>query len=219
MNSIEIANLAIGNIRARSIQAFDEDSLEAQVIKQRYDLARRYVLREVMPNFAKRTEPLALTTVEDNRWIYAYDYPADCIKMQYILPNWVFGEERTVYLRFGYEYPMDRRIELLRDHAEEFEIETKNGAKVVLCNVDEAYATYIRDEENTNLFDDQFVEALSYWLSAQIAVPIVGAEKGREMRRDALNIYSQLVREAKESSGNERRVKPQGRSQTIIERE
>lgn len=219
MNPVEIANLALGNVRARSIQTFDESSLEAQVVNARYDLARQWVTQEIMPNFAKKTVPLGLTALEDNRWIYVYDYPADCLKLQYILPNWVFGEERTVYLRFGYEYPMDKRIELIREHAEEFEVEQKNGQRVVLTNIDEAYANYIRDEEDTTLFDQQFIEALSWWLSAQIAVPIAGAEKGREMRRDALNIYAQMVREAKERTGNERKVMPEGRSQITIERE
>lgn len=219
VNPVEIANLALGNIRARSIQSFDEDSLEAQTIKLRYDLCRRWVLQEIMPNFAKKTLALGLTTEQDNRWIYCYDYPADCLKVQYILPNWVFGEERTVYLRFGYEYPMDKRIELIKEHAEEFEIEQKGTSKVIMTNIDEAYATYIKDEEDTNLFTAQFAEALAWWLSAQIAVPVVGAEKGREMRRDALNIYSQMVREAKESLGNERRVQPEGRSELTIQRE
>jgi len=202
-NSIEIANLALSNIRARTIQTFTEDSLEAQVMLARYDIARQYVLRQFPWGFANRTEPAALVTVDPQKYLYAYAYPNNCLKLKHIVPYYVLGTDRTVYLRFGSLIPEPQ----LRDTEElniPYEIANENGVQVILTDMPEAYLQYTIDEKDTNLYSPDFVEMLSWWLASQVAVPIAGAEKGREMRRDALRMYDQIRKETQVANANER---------------
>ncbi len=218
-NSIEIANLALGNIKARTIQTFNEPSLEAQTCKARYDIARKYLLREMAWNFARKTEPLALREDTSVEFIYVYDYPSDCVKLQRILPDFLLGNERTAYLRFQNDYPYDMRAESMRLYDQPYEVAVIDGVKVVMSDLPEAHAVYTSNVEDTNLFDDQFVEAFSWWLASQIAVPIVGVEKGREMRKDALQIFGSIIREAKEANANEKRFSADVQSDVITARE
>ena len=215
-SAIEIANLALGNIRARSIQSFQEDSLEAQVCLQRYDVCRRFLLNLSVFNFARVVEPLALLNLEPTEWIYAYDYPNDCLQAKHIVNGDYINADRTAILRTDFE-----EYDRLRGYDMKtipFEISIIDGIKVILTDYDEAYLSYIKDVENTLLFDDQFIQAFQWYLSAEIAVPIVGAEKGREMRRDAMAIYNQTIKECKATNANERGTRSPRESDLTIER-
>ena len=91
-----------------------------------------------------------------------------------------------------------------------------DGTKVIGSDLSESYLQYTMDVTDTTLFDDNFVEAFAWYLAAQIAVPIVGAEKGREMRRDALQLYTSFMTEAKANNANERSRKPPADSDTTL---
>jgi hypothetical protein len=203
-NSIEIANLALSNIRARTIQNFTEDSLEAQVIKARYDIARKFVLRAFPWGFANRTIALGEIETDANLpYNSVYNYPNDCIKARHIVPHFILGNDRTTYLRFGSQIPMRlmREIDQLKIP---FEVINVDDQRVLVTDQPDAYLQYTLDVIDTNLFPEDYIEMLAWWLSAQIAVPVVGAEKGREMRRDALQMYQTLKVEAQVANANER---------------
>jgi hypothetical protein len=215
-SDIEIANLALGNIRARSIQSFDEGSLEAQVCLQRYDQCRRFLLNTSVYNFARKVEPLALLDIEPTEWIYAYQYPSDCLQAKHIVNGDYINTDRTAVLRTEFE-----EYDRLRGYDMKtipFEISVIDGVKVILTDYCDAYLSYIEDITNTLLFDDQFIEAFQWYLSAQIAVPIVGAEKGREMRKDALQMYEMTIKEATATNANERGIRAPRESDLTIER-
>jgi hypothetical protein len=218
-NKVEIANLALGNIRAASILNFSESSLEAQTINARYDIARRYVLRAFPWNFCNKIEALAETAETIIKYTYVYTYPADCLRANSLVPNFLLGTDRTAYLRFYYDYPMDRRVEDLNSQFQPFEIGNINDTKVIMTDLSEAYLQYTSDVIDTTLFDENFVEALSWYLAAQCAIPVVGAEKGREMRADALRIYNTFINEAQVINANERKQPEMAKSDYTLVRE
>jgi len=203
-NKVEIANFALSNIRAKEIQSFTEASIEAEAIANRYDQARLYVLRAFPWNFANKYEALAPSSETVIKYTQVYAYPNDCLQIKGLVPNFLLGTDRTAYLRYYYDHPLDRRIEDINAQFLPYEVAVVNDVKVILTDVAEAHVQYTSDVEDTNLFDDMFIELLTWWLTALIAVPVVGVEKGREMRRDALQMYTSVSAEAKQQNANER---------------
>ena len=219
-SDIDIANLALGNIKARSIQSFNEASLEAQVCKQRYNLARQYLLKTNVWNFCRTVQPLAKLVDEPKEWVYAYTYPNDCLDARHIVPNYALSTDRTIFYKFGFDYPEDfNRLKGYDQKAIPFEILLLDGVKIIGCDVDEAYLRYTKDITDVNLFDAQFIEAFAWYLASVIAIPIVGSEKGREMRKDAISIYDGIAREAAATNANERMQERTRQSDLTLERQ
>lgn len=199
-SSIDIANLALGNIRAQSINAFDEASIEAQVCDQRYDLARQFVLRDNPWRFANKIAALALVDETAAEWSYVYDYPTDCLAARHIVGEYGLSYERTAYYRseVDYDYLSRFRTRIPFEVAQQ-----SDGSRAILCDLEDAYLAYTADVTDTTQFQADFIEALAWYLAAQIAVPIVGSNEGRELRKDALQMYSQLTNAARANDANE----------------
>lgn len=201
-NKVEICNLALGNIKASSINSLDEASLSAQVCTQRFDQAVKFVLRDHPWRFARKTDPLSLLALTPLEWTYAYDYPKDCVSMLYLRPNATIASDRTVAYRFeNFEnWESDYRLSTMP----EWELgQSADGDRTILTNQAEAYGVYTAEQTNPTRFDPAFVEALSWYLSAMIAIPIVGAEKGRDLRTDAMQVYQQALPAAMAHDANE----------------
>ena len=82
-SEIEICNLALGNIRAGSINSFTEGSIQAQQCNLKYSIIRDRCLREIVWSFNRKIEALAtLSSVTIFNWAYAYQYPSDCLKIR-----------------------------------------------------------------------------------------------------------------------------------------
>jgi len=214
-NKVEICNLALGNIRAGSINALTENSLEAQVCNQRFDLAVEFLLREYPWRFATTSTALSLLTDSPLEWAYAYDYPTDCLRALYVMPQLSVGTDRTIAYHFE-DWETDHR----QAHRAPWQLgQGDDGGRVILTNQAEAYLVYIATQTDASRFDPHFVEALSWYLASLIAVPIIGAETGRKLRAESLEIYKEILpaataRDANESYG----VARVPESPTILER-
>lgn len=174
-NEVEICNLAIGNIRAQSIQSLDEtNGLEAPACKLRYPQARDVVLADAWWKFAGQIVTLAPLADEPTEWSYAYAWPSDCIEPRYIVPP-SKARERSAPIEFNVE------------------IRQSDGLKIIVTEQPEACLKYTFRQTNTELFSPHFVEALSWWLAGSIAIPIVGTERGRAIRKDCLEIYQATI--------------------------
>ena len=79
-SEIEICNLALSNIRAGSINSFTEGSLQAQQCNLKYSILRNRVLKESW-GFNHKIRALSVLTTEVFNWVYAYQYPTDCLKI------------------------------------------------------------------------------------------------------------------------------------------
>jgi uncharacterized protein with ATP-grasp and redox domains len=68
-------------------------------------------------------------------------------------------------------------------------------------NSEDAVLLYIWDNDNEDEFDSKFVEALSYKLASELAMPVKGSP---ELMSSYSNAYLNLVKDAATESINER---------------
>lgn len=214
-SKVEICNLALGNIRAASINAIDESSVEAQVCKARYDLALKFMLRDFPWRFSHKVQALALESMTPNEWDYAYTYPTDCLRAKYILPTNQHMSTRTAY----YHLDLPHVKEQIGPVQFEVGFNDTSSRKVILTDQDEAYLAYTAYQTDTTNFDPLFIEALGWYLASLIAVPIVGIERGKDLRDNALQAYGMTLPYAQEADANEGTINPSHQeSPTITER-
>lgn len=156
MNVTEICNLALSYIGKGRINSLDDDSEEAKKCRVHYDHERRRALLLYPWGFAKRIEKLALLDRTVPGWTYAYGYPTESIRVQY-----VFDEAGA------------RKKE---EERAEYEIVTLGqGLRVIATDVALAYGEYIADVKDTSFFSETFIEALSHFLASSIAMGITGS--------------------------------------------
>jgi hypothetical protein len=179
-SSIDICNLALTRLGHATIQAFPpaEESEEARKCFLLYDRIRRTALRAHPWNFATTT--VALSQLEGDEILYEWDYvykvPADCLRVLYI-PD---PDDKD-----NFKVPYELRAD-----------------GVLLTDMPEAKIRYIKDVSDTSLFDEQFVEAFSYRLAADLAMPLTGKA---EYANSLTNLYNVTVRAAMASDAKERR--------------
>lgn len=147
---IEICNMALSHTgRSGDIASLDERTDEAVLCKQFYNPAVLKLLRDFPWPFATKRLPLVLVSDlrqdENSLFDYAYRYPADCIKPR-LVPRvdrrYVTGEE-------GYEF-RESRDEL---------------GRLIETNADMAQLEYTQSVDNSEIFPEDFVLALSYYLA------------------------------------------------------
>lgn len=164
---VSISNLALGHLSAKNtIQSFNEQSVEARTAKLFYDVSRKSVLEAYDWGFARKQTALALhPDAPPPGWAYRYVYPADCIKVRSIItpeimsmPDyyeqpWYDAADSTPY-----------RIILSNDGRE----------KTIVTNMEDACVYYTFNQENENLFDENFVLAFSYHLANLMCMKLTG---------------------------------------------
>lgn len=199
-SEVEICNLALSNIRAGSINSLDESNLQAQICKLKYALIRDRCLRSSW-QFNKAISPLATIDVDIYNWAYAYRYPVNCLKINRIIPEYeevTWGSDIVSRL-------VDTQILPITDHRRQVSYEVFNfsNVKVIGCNETTLHIDYAIRIEDPNLFSDDFILAFSHLLGSEIAVPIVGAEKGRLLRADEIQLYEEYIDDATASDTND----------------
>ena len=86
-------------------------------------------------------------------------------------------------------------------------IALQNGG-VVVANEPELRVDYRARVDDPSLYPNQFIMALSHLLSAELAVPIIGAEQGRQIRADSLSVYESYIASAIAANSNEQYQPP-----------
>lgn len=203
---VEICNLALSNIRAGSINALTEGSLQAQVCKLKYDILRDRLLTDAPWQFARRVEPLAVLDIEVFNRVYAYQYPSDCLHINRLILNLEEVDSNSVDAISRYRDNTLPRFNF--NQQVEYDIRIIDGDRVITSNEKELRADYRVRIEDPNLYSSDFIMALSYLLSAELAIPIVGAEQGRALRAESLQIYQQYVDSAVANNQNEQYALP-----------
>ena len=177
MDKITIINMALSRIGEAPIQSIDSGSNAANVARLNYDLARRSMLREYRWNFAVKIQRLARLAEDGVDYDFVYQLPSGCLKALGLLAP-------GGGLISGY---------LIR------------GGKLY-ANADEAVLEYIDDVEDTNLFDDNFIEAISYKLASSLAIPITGDETKMQTY---LQVAQNLIAQSAANSNRENRDTPE----------
>lgn len=171
MDKIEIINLALARIGVAAIERIDEPSEAARQAKAFYDHARRTVLRKYPWTFATRSSELALLPEKSTAYKYAYRYPADALCL------------RRLY-KIGSRKPWDRKY---------FKSASDKEGRTILTNMKFAEVEYTADITDTTLFDDGFIEALSWKLAAEIAFALTGKI---ELANNAVQAYNAYFADA-----------------------
>ncbi len=199
---VEICNLALSNIRAGSINNLNEGSLQAQLCKLHYPIARDQVLREIPWQFAHKLAPLAALTDADKifNWEYAFQYPSDCLKLNRLVINYESrADNNGAFTRYQYR---DDYLESLHPNLNA-QVPYRIYGKVIASNDPELRADYVARIEDPNQYDAQFISALSNLLASKIAIGIVGGNDGRQYKADALQIYQLEIATAAAANANE----------------
>lgn len=202
-SEVDICNIGLSNIRAGGINSLNEASLQAQQCKLKYPYVRDMVLKDAPWKFAHKLAPAALLVDTVFNWKYAYQYPADCLHINRLVLNVELFSTAMLHRFDAYDVTLpDIRKQV------DYDVFNINGNRVITSNEAELRIDYRSRVTDPNLFDSQFIMALSWLMAAELAVPVVGAETGRAFRKDALSMYSSLISAAAASNGNQRYSAP-----------
>lgn len=174
--SVEICNLALGDIRAPRIADIAEDSVEAGNCVTFYPHCLALLLDDYDWQFLKRTASLALyaTNERATEWTYAYALPADCGKALRLIPS-------DISL-VGADAPWGAvDVPYRPSFWTGFIIENN----VLYSNISDATLEYASNAADESVFPPLFKEALRRLLGANLAVPI---RDSREMENDLLKM-------------------------------
>lgn len=173
-SQIDICNQALAHIGAEMINDLTESSSGAKYCKLFFAPARDIVLRDHFWNFAAKTEPLALLSVTPTGWDFAYQYPTDCIRARAI---WKAVES-----------------------ADPIKFERQGG--MILTDEANAILEYTARITDTGLFDPTFVDALSWRLAADLAMPLA---KSLPIKQAMLTVYANRIVQAEALDSREGR--------------
>lgn len=148
----DILNLALANLGQDFISADNQNTAAARSANFMYDFARRNLLRAHDWTFAVRTAPLAesATISPFGQLPYVYALPADALFL------------KTIFYE-GSLFKIDLKHRLFM---------TDDNQKLVACSFANPTAIYVKDEQNTSLFEPDFTACLAFLLAAELAVPL-----------------------------------------------
>lgn len=203
-DQVTIWNMALQAVGTRSsIASTTENSTEANALAIRWDNALAATLQRARWNFARRQ---ALLTLLDDAtqgqavptpWIYKYAYPSDCAQGRNIMPTVLQQPAGTTPgvpstpTAVGPPIPFLVALDLDSNG---------NQVKVILTNQPQATFVYTGLVTNTQLFDDQFVEALSIYLASRVCFQLTG---DKVLTKDLNAQFDRLCQQAAASNGNE----------------
>ena len=192
-SEVDVVNLALSNLRAGSINTLNEASLPAQVAKLKYPFMRDRLLREIPWQFNRTIKPLSLLTTDIFTWVYAYSYPVDCLKILRLIPS--FEQVGSANSGSAVSRRLDEDLRFTQIKIP-YEVFTMDGVKVIGSNGAELRVDYATRVTDPNTFSDDFILALSHLLAAEMAIPLIGAETGRQLRSDEMSLYQSYVNSA-----------------------
>lgn len=200
-SEVEICNLGLSHLRTASINSLTEASIQAQQCKLLYPVLRDQMLQDAPWQFAHRIKPLAVLSTDVFNWAYTYQYPSDCLRINRLILNWEeINQDNGSYVSRRHDRNLPRPNLAPKV---EYQVLNVDGNKVITANDPKLRADYRVKVTDPNLFDAQFILGLSHLLAAHLAVPIVGVDKGRKLRSDALSMYQHYINAAEAADANE----------------
>lgn len=183
-SQVQIYNLALGNIGvSETVASITERSKSAIVCTQYWELARDTVLADFDWPFATQYATLALLAGTPTEWLYAYQYPTDCLRA------------------IGLATPGNRNpVEGLRP---KYHMAYGASGTILLTDQPNAILQYVTRIDDESRFPPLFVEALSWKLAAMIAMPLTAT---RTVTETASQMYEGTKQIAWAAALNESRT-------------
>lgn len=186
MTNTDICNLALAFIGQGRIDSIDEKIESARQCKLHYDHVRQYMLQMHRWGFADKYMKLASLDTTTPGWKYTYIYPKDCLAIKQI-----YNSEGAAVKDGEYnEYAMGTM---------------DTSTRVIVSNIENAYADYTMDIENADMFSPDFTEALSRGLAAVLAFPLTGSIS---IQNAQLQLREVAINRAKLTSASESHHEP-----------
>jgi len=179
---IDIYNRALQQIQGKPIQSLTENTRQRKVLDGFYDSDRQAVLVSHKWSFATEAIALASIAVPDSytdTWSYAYNYPADILKIL------------RVYQKGGLDCG-----HVIKLYTTDFNEQTR----IILSNSDQALCDCVRDVTQTAYYPTSFTEAFVMKLASSIATPLTG---NIDLQALFLQKYQLFVDEAKKSDSED----------------
>jgi len=209
-----ICNRALSDIGARVlIGAITDDNPAAKQCALWYDTLRQQLLQAAPWSFARKTvvlETLALLTDTPMPegmypWQVKYTYPADCLRMNYILPPPLPPADNVAPDVSG--GPLFANGWLMPSRSWRFlpaydtDPDNDNAPRrVLLSNLPDATGVYVVDVEDTTMFNGSFEVALSAALAYKLVMPLTG---NAGMKAGFKEIAQEELTKARVKDGNE----------------
>jgi len=205
-SEVEICNLGLSNIRAGSINSLDESNLQAQQCKLKYPILRNRVLKESW-GFNNKIRTLAVSTTDIFNWSTAYQYPNDCLKIKRLVGahEELSNADAAIVSRL-----LDSQLLPIRDTQPiiPYEVFNFDDVKLIGANESDLRISYTAKVTDPNLFSEDMIMALSHLISSELAIPLIGAEVGRQLRSDSLQMYKEYLSAAIADDLNEGASEP-----------
>ena len=184
----DICNIALSRIRAKSIGALTEQTVQAEQCRIFYPEARDLVLTLVDWPFNKKTITMALKEFEPAEWRYAYAYPNDCLRIRYVLPG--SGGVSSTYR------VTDDRLTQLDQLNVQFDVQLDDSnEQVLVTNQVEARLVYSLAVTDVRLFGQMVTELIAYRLAMDLAIQL-GGDAGAKYRDSAERQFNKMKMEA-----------------------
>jgi ribosomal protein S28E/S33 len=178
-SDVEICNLALARLGARSIVSLSEDSANARECKRAYSHALESELRAHPWSFARKRVQLAAAST-DPAFGYAKQYPLPSDYLRILTHNGADGKASQ----------------------EDFQIENSDSGRVILTNLTSPInLVYIAKITDATQFDLLFTELLVCRLAYDLCEPITQSRLKQEQFRTR---YVAAQREARRINGFER---------------
>lgn len=178
MTKTEISNLALSHAREKEINGNVDttDELIAETVLKHYDQTLRQTLARTRPAFAQtRVQLVENAEVPAFGWTASFMLPKDYVEM----------------VRFNGD-------EVDSISSDLYEIEGRN----LLTKEGDAYCVYIRHEEDTSLYDAEFIEAFALLLGSKV----VNARRGdKELAASLQSNGAMMASESSAKSGQSRK--------------
>ena len=189
-SAVQICNMALSHIRAGSINALTESSVQAQRCSLFYPVCRDMVLEGAPWGFARKIRELALLSdVKIFNYAYAYQYPSDAKRVNQLMMPWdEVSTDSAPSLRYH-----DDVFHGMRKTKVQYQTYHNNGSRVIAANDANLRVDYNITVDDPNLFSTAFVFALSHLLASYLAIPITGVAEGRALRSDELQLYKEHI--------------------------
>lgn len=194
ISAIKICNLALGHIKKREIQSFNDQSEEARKCNLFYDTVRDDLLRSFSWNFATKIERLAQLNEEIIGWDFIYAYPQACLNIRKVY------NDSTVSL----DLPDRNNFQRI--------ISPTTNTQAIATMVEEAYCEFTYRVTDPNQYDSSFVTSFSYRLAASLANSLTGDTAFGER---LLVISNQIAEKACVTNAKEQRPKKTDYSPSI----
>ena len=182
---VDVANMALSRLGARSIATLNDNSVEARACNRLFNVARDMMLAAADWRFATARSPLAQSgnaeTVIPFPWTYEYLRPAYCIKPRFL----TVAQSAEAFYNAG----NDDRV----PYEEAISVVGGQQVGVIWTTVSPAMLCYTYQVANVSLWEPGFVSAFSMQLASEICMPITGNGQLASAMREAASQASSLL--------------------------